>query len=73
MVAINFKDATRRLTDDLDAKGHFYAVCDHGMGHTVPFDSVASAWQFLQDHPFGTNPSPYAEGLPANFPSYCSL
>jgi hypothetical protein len=29
--------------------------------------------QFFFDHPYGTIPSPYAGGLPASVPSYCSL
>jgi len=32
------------------------------------------AWQFFKDHPFGQGtPDPYAAGLPAGFPSYCSI
>lgn len=27
----------------------------------------------LLDHPFGTIPSPYKGGLPANFPDYCEV
>jgi hypothetical protein len=32
------------------------------------------AWQFFKDHPFGQGkPDPYANGLPAGFPSYCKI
>jgi hypothetical protein len=32
------------------------------------------AWQFFKDHPFGQGkPDPYANGLPAGFPSYCTI
>ncbi len=55
------------------ANKHFAIICDHGGGHTIATDALDSAWQFLQDHPFGTDPSPYAGGLPASFPAYCSL
>ncbi len=30
-------------------------------------------WQFFYDHPWGTKPSPYVDGLPAGFPDYCAL
>ena len=30
-------------------------------------------WQFMKDHPFGVTPEPYANGLPASFPSYCKI
>ena len=43
------------------------------MGHTVPASGRDSAYKFLQDHPFGVSPEPYEKGLPAGFPSYCSL
>jgi predicted esterase len=73
MVVVNFADATHKYHDDLAADGHFSFLCDHGKGHTIPSDGRASAWQFLQDHPFGTRPEPYQQGLPAGFPAYCSL
>jgi hypothetical protein len=31
------------------------------------------AWDFMKAHPFGTEPSPYEAGLPADFPSYCVI
>lgn len=72
-VIINFADASQKYHDDLTADGHFSFLCNHNKGHTVPSDGRASAWQFLLDHPFGTQPEPYASGLPAGFPSYCTL
>ena len=29
--------------------------------------------RFLKDHPFKVDPEPYAEGLPADFPSTCKI
>lgn len=72
-VVINFKTGTEAVDGDLSGAGQFSAVCDHGLGHTVPNDAPAAMWQFLQDHPWGTDPSPYESGLPGSFPSYCSL
>ena len=48
-------------------------LCDHGMGHTIPSDGGPAVVQFFSDHPYKTRPSPYADGLPASFPSYCAL
>ena len=72
-VVVDFDDASHAYHDWLTANGHFSFLCDHGRGHTVPSDGRASAWQFLQDHPFGVHPEPYAAALPAGFPSYCGL
>jgi len=72
-VIIDFKPISEKYRDTLRADGHFAFICDHGMGHDIPVDAVDSVHQFFVDHPFGTQPSPYAEGLPAGFPSYCSL
>ena len=72
-VIVNFKDLSEGMKNDLQSKGHFAFICDHGMGHKIPSDARASVWQFFQDHPFGTAPPPYAAGLPQGFPSYCGL
>lgn len=68
---INFKNVTEAYEKELTGAGHFSIVCDHGGGHSYPQGTAANVWQFLQDHPYGTAPSPYAEKLPAAFPSYC--
>lgn len=72
-VIINFATSAETYRTKLTEHGHFSFVCNHGKGHTVPSDIRGPAWRFLKDHPFGTAPSPYAAGLPAGFPSYCSL
>jgi predicted esterase len=72
-VVVNFDDASHAYHDWLTANGHFSFLCNHGRGHTVPSDGRASAWQFLQDHPYGASPEPYAAALPAGFPTYCTL
>ena len=69
-------DAAQRSAlylDTMRKRGSFAFLCDHGGGHSVPRDSQASAWRFLQDHPYGTRPSPYAIGLPSGFLRYCTL
>ena len=68
-----FQDTSNAFHDDLTQKGLFSFLCNHGGGHTIPSGIGASTWQFFQDHPYGTAPSPYAGGLPAGFPDYCTL
>jgi poly(3-hydroxybutyrate) depolymerase len=72
-VIIGFQAISEQYQSSLQAEGHFAFICDHGGGHTIPTDARESVSQFLQAHPFGTTPSPYAAGLPSGFPSYCSL
>ena len=72
-VVVNFAEQQNKYHEALTAEGHFSFICDHGKGHTVPSDGRAAAWQFLQDHPYGTQPEPYLGGLPVGFPSYCAL
>lgn len=49
-------------------------VCDHGGGHCQAPAAVQNAqWEFLKAHPFGVDPLPYANGLPADFPKFCKV
>lgn len=70
---INYTDASRRYLEALQRGGRFAFLCDHGGGHSVPRDSQASAWRFMQDHPYGVDPEPYAASLPDSFLRYCAL
>lgn len=70
---LSFDDATRELIDNLRADGHFVAACDHGGGHTLPSDPMGFGWEWLEAHPKGVDPEPYAQGLPSDFPDYCYL
>lgn len=71
-VFLAFEKTTLQYEEALEDEGHTAIVCNHGMGHTVPADGRDASWQFLQDHPFGESPEPYAKGLPAVFPAYCT-
>lgn len=68
---VDFQAASVRYRETLAAGGHFAARCNHGNGHEIPRDAAPSVAMFFADHPFGAAPSPYADGLPASFPSYC--
>jgi predicted esterase len=70
---INYTDASNRYRDLLKSNGRSAFLCNHGGGHSVPQDSQASAWRFMQDHPYGVTPDPYAQALPDGFLRYCEL
>jgi poly(3-hydroxybutyrate) depolymerase len=70
---VDFQAASQLYLTTLQAAGHFAAICDHGMGHSIPLDAAPSVAMFFQANGFGVSPSPYANGLPASFPSYCML
>jgi len=70
---INYTDASNRYLDLLKSQGRLAFLCNHGGGHSVPQDSQESAWRFMQDHPYGVTPDPYAEALPDGFLRYCEL
>jgi hypothetical protein len=57
-VIVNFQAQSETYLSNLQAAGHFGFICDHNLGHTVPSDGPPSAWQFLQDRPFGVHPEP---------------
>jgi poly(3-hydroxybutyrate) depolymerase len=74
VVVIDFSTTSANLVKDIAAKGGFAVNCNHGGGHCGATQQVVAAqWQFLKDHPFGTKPSPYVNGLPSDFPAYCSI
>jgi poly(3-hydroxybutyrate) depolymerase len=71
--ATPYTAASTKYRDLVRSRGGFAFMCNHGGGHSVPLDSQASAWKFMQDHPYGVSPSPYASKLPDGFLRYCSL
>jgi predicted esterase len=74
VVIISFQQASERYFDAIQERGGFAFICNHGMGHSIPQGAAqSSVWQFFYDHPFGTKPSPYVDGLPDGFPDYCAL
>ena len=70
---VDFQAASQAYYSNFKAAGHFVAICDHGGGHIIPLDAAPSVYAFFQANGFGVSPSPYANGLPAGFPSYCTL
>jgi hypothetical protein len=47
--------------------------CNTGGGHCGGGGLAGDAWKFMQDHPFGIDPEPYAAGLPAGFAAQCKI
>jgi hypothetical protein len=70
---VDFQAASMLYQSTLQSAGHFAAICDHGMGHSIPLDAAPSVAMFFTANGFGAWPSPYTAGLPASFPTYCSL
>lgn len=70
---VNFKTLSEIWLGQLEDNGNFAFVCDHGGGHNIPSGYGPSVVNFFYAHPFGTEPSPYAEGLPEGVPADCSL
>ena len=69
----DFQAASKAYYASFKAAGHFVAICNHGMGHSIPLDAAPSVALFFAANGFGVSPSPYASGLPAGFPGYCTL
>jgi predicted esterase len=68
---VDFIKTTEYYADLLRSAGHFALVCDHGGVHSQFPQDADVALQFFKDHPWGTDPSPYEDGAPPNFPVYC--
>lgn len=74
VVIVNFADTSHAYADDLVSKGGFAVDCNQGGGHCqLPNAAKRAAWDFLNAHPYGIDPEPYAGGLPDSFPSYCQI
>lgn len=73
VVVIDFAKASAATEADIKSKGGFAVDCNHGGGHLIPAADVPSSWRFMKDHPFKVSPEPYSGGLPAGFPTYCTI
>ena len=73
-VIVNFGETSARLLDFVTAAQGFGVECNHQSGHCGASEALyEAAWEFFEAHPFGTKPSPYADGLPGDFPAYCEI
>jgi hypothetical protein len=75
-LTVHFDTFAANDTAYLNDLGHDLVVCEHGKGHKAPVTGFngAQVVEFFAKHPLGTVDSPYAdEGLPADFPAYCTF
>jgi hypothetical protein len=73
VVTLNFTETSQRLDSQMSKAGSYVIDCNHGGGHCgAPSVLAAVVWKFMRDHPFGEAPEPYADGIPASFPAYCT-
>ncbi|MBN1653868.1 MAG: hypothetical protein JXA30_08845 [Deltaproteobacteria bacterium] len=74
VVGISFTTSSASLDSAAKTAGGFVVNCNHGGMHCgAPGNLYQAAIEFFYAHPFGFDVSPYEGGLPANFPSYCSI
>jgi len=76
VVRVHPRQACRRAPRRLRGWSFFTRLLGKAeeQGHcAAPAPLQTAAIQFLLDHPFGVTPKPYAGGLPASFPSYCTV
>ncbi len=69
----SFDDASRYMSDALQADGHFVIECIHDLGHDIPNEADDYLWPFLEAHPRGVDPLPFAQSLPGYFAGWCAI
>lgn len=77
VVTLQFDEAARNDADYLSDSGHDLVFCDHGLGHTVPYDfwgrELSVIVDFFRSHPRGAVSPFRTDGLPESYPSYCEF
>jgi len=75
-VSIDFYTASHTWESDIQKVNGFDIDCNDGSTHvdeTTRFKIAPEGIQFFLDHPFKGSPDAYAGGLPAAWPSYCTI
>jgi poly(3-hydroxybutyrate) depolymerase len=71
-VGQNFNTYAISSIERLGTNGNYLFTCNHGGGHTLNAMLPLPMWEFFKSHPYGTDPEPYAGGLPdGEFPDFC--
>lgn len=70
---VKFKSLITTFAEQLYNDGHFVAICDHGLGHSVPYDGAVWDAIFLFAHQWSDGSSPFKDGLTSDFPDYCQV
>jgi poly(3-hydroxybutyrate) depolymerase len=69
---IDFGTTSADVDKAFGARGGFVVDCQTP-GGVCDYTLNDGAWAFLQAHPFGVLPEPWASGLPAGFPPECKM
>jgi len=69
----NFDTLAKQLIGYLVGSGNVTVQCNHGLKHVWPAEMTAASWKFLSSFTLDSKDNPFAAGLTAEFPKYCSL
>jgi len=73
-IYIHFDQMAVNDTAWLNGRGHDLVTCGHTQGHTAPAGiSPSLIINFFAAHPKGTTDSPYMNGLPVGWPTWCGV
>jgi len=76
MNVIKFNVSGANDTKWLSDMGHDVIHCQHTLGHTIPpefNDGGFKLIEFFAAHPRNNGPSPWAKGIPKDYPAYCTF
>jgi len=73
VVGVDFSTTSKTADDAFKGRGGFVINCNHGGGHCGGGGLSPQVWEFFQAHPYGVDPYPWKDGLPADFPSGCAI
>jgi predicted esterase len=73
VVVIDFSNSSATADMLFKQRGGVVVNCDTGGGHCGGGSLAGDAWKFLQAHPFGVTPDPWAGALPADISPLCKL
>jgi predicted esterase len=72
-LSVNFQKMAENDAPYLSALGHDVLLCNHGQGHLMGGVTQPSLIRFFNDHPLGTEVSPYRAGLTGEFAEICTF
>jgi dipeptidyl aminopeptidase/acylaminoacyl peptidase len=72
VVIIDFNQNSHTYYTTYQPMGYYTMMCHHTGGHEIDPMVAPVALEFFMAHPYKVSPEPYANGIPMDFPSYCS-
>jgi len=71
---LSFQEEMLEMSQVFQDNGQFVIECDHGLGHSVPWEAGEWAQEFLFSYSWGSDHNPFLKsGALANFPDYCVI